>query len=191
MKLVYVAGAYNADTHWEIEQNIWRAREAGARVVQCGAFPVVPHANTAHYGGLADEQFFYAGTLALLESCHGILMLPKWEKSTVATREHKRARNLGLPVFEAIISTDWDALTKWAADPGRPVDHTALWRALSYVVGSCCETCGHATVTKRPEVDVWCLTLERPVNRHFGCKGHEPRMMPLADRVPDPVERSR
>ncbi len=114
MKLCYIAGPYNAPTHWEIEANIWRAREAGARVVRCGAFPVVPHQNTAHYGGLADEAFFYAGTMALLEMCHGILLIDGWERSKGARGERLRADELGLWIFGAEVPDHWAALERWA-----------------------------------------------------------------------------
>ena len=99
MKLCYIAGPYNAPTHWGIEENIQRARRAGAEVVRCGAFPVVPHQNTAHYGGLADERFFYEGTMLLLEACQGILLLDGWERSKGARGEYERATELDLPSF--------------------------------------------------------------------------------------------
>jgi len=114
MKLVYVAGPYNAPTDWERENNIWHARSAGAQVVMHGAYPVIPHANTAHFGGLADEELFYAGSMALLEACHGILLLNGWNVSKGAQSEFARAVELGQLVFQEVLPSDWLAMKEWA-----------------------------------------------------------------------------
>jgi hypothetical protein len=111
IKLVYVAGKCNGSNDWEVEENIWRAREAGARVVRCGAMPVVPHMNTARYGGLAPEEWFYSATMALLEGCQGILLLDGWERSKGARGEYERATELDLPSFTEQLYVE---LARWA-----------------------------------------------------------------------------
>ena len=45
-----------------------------------------------------DSDFWYKSSLALLESCEGIVMLPGWEESIGAVRERDRAYNDGKPI---------------------------------------------------------------------------------------------
>lgn len=113
IKLVFVAGPYNAPTHWGIECNIRHAMELGARVVQCGGYPVIPHANTAHFGGLAPEQFYYDGTLEQLRRCDAILLAENWDESVGARRECQTAVELGMPAFYAALESDWEQLAQW------------------------------------------------------------------------------
>ncbi len=102
IKLVYCAAPYRAKTGWGIDQNIQRARELGAQVAEMGAMPVVPHANTAHYDGLQDDQFWLEGTLELMRRCDAILMSSDWERSMGARGEHAEAVRRGMPVFYAL-----------------------------------------------------------------------------------------
>jgi len=39
LKIVYVAGRFNADTHWEVEQNVRRAEALAVEVARLGAHP--------------------------------------------------------------------------------------------------------------------------------------------------------
>ena len=45
-----------------------------------------------------DSDFWYKSSLALLESCEGIVMLPGWEESIGAVRERDSAYNDGKPI---------------------------------------------------------------------------------------------
>ena len=61
--LIYVAGPYRAPTAWQREQNIHRAREVGVMLARAGAYPVIPHANTAHLDGEADDALWLFPTV--------------------------------------------------------------------------------------------------------------------------------
>jgi hypothetical protein len=98
MKLVYIAGPYRAPTTWGVAQTIHRAREIGAIVAGLGAYPVIPHSNTAHMDGAADDALWLAGTLELMRRCDGVVMCPGWTSSSGARAEHDEAIRLGFPV---------------------------------------------------------------------------------------------
>jgi len=100
MKLIYIAGPYRAPTTWGIAENIHAARMAGAMVAQLGAYPVIPHSNTAHMDGIASDDLWLSGTLELMRRCDGVILIPGWKRSTGSKNEHAEAIRLGLPVFE-------------------------------------------------------------------------------------------
>ena len=101
MKVVYIAGKYRGKTPWEVEQNIRAAEDVGAKVIAAGHMPLIPHANTRHMEGLADDAFFLAGTMELLRRCDAVLCVSNWRDSVGALAEVKEARRLGLLVFGA------------------------------------------------------------------------------------------
>ena len=105
MKLVYIAGPYRASTQWEVEQNIQNARREGAMVAKEGHYPVIPHANTAHMSGLAPEELFLEGSMALLKACDGVYLTGDWQESMGSVAEYKMALELGIPV-----SSQWEDL---------------------------------------------------------------------------------
>lgn len=96
--LVYVAGPYRAVTGWGIETNIQRARAVGAMVVAAGGYPVIPHSNTSHFDGLAPDDLFLTGTLALLDRCDAFVVLHGWQGSKGTTAEVARAKARHLPI---------------------------------------------------------------------------------------------
>jgi hypothetical protein len=99
MKLIYVAGPYRAATGWGIEQNIQRARALGAEVAALGAYPVIPHSNTAHMDGLATDELWLRGTLELMRRCDAVIFTPDWRQSSGARDERTDARRLDMPRF--------------------------------------------------------------------------------------------
>lgn len=113
MRLVYIAGPYRAATAWGVECNIQAARKVGADVVLLGAYAVIPHSNTAHFDGLASDEFWLEGTLELMRRCDAVLMVPGWEASTGARGERAEAERLGPPVF-----TEPSALKAWLETNG-------------------------------------------------------------------------
>ena len=102
MKIIYCGGSYRAPTVWQVEQNIQAARQLGAEVARRGAYPVIPHANTAHFDGLQDDEFWLNGTLELLRRCDAVMLVPGWRGSSGTCGEVEEAHRLGLPVFESI-----------------------------------------------------------------------------------------
>lgn len=99
IQVVYVAGPYRAKTPFEVECNIHAARRLGAEVAKLGGLPLIPHANTAHFDGIQDDQFWLDGTLELLRRADAVIMLHNWERSTGARGEHAEAERLRIPIF--------------------------------------------------------------------------------------------
>lgn len=114
MKLVYVAGPYRAGSAWGTECNIQAARELGAMVADAGAYPVIPHSNTAHFDGLASDEFWLDGTMELLRRCDAAIFTPDWERSSGARAERVEAARLNLPRFDTIVQ-----LRQWLTEVQR------------------------------------------------------------------------
>jgi hypothetical protein len=101
MLMVYVAGPFSAPTREGVELNIRKAVAVGLDVAKIGAFPVIPHANTAHpdFEKLQPYTFWIDGTLELMRRCDAVLMVPGWESSKGATKERLEALAMFKPVF--------------------------------------------------------------------------------------------
>jgi hypothetical protein len=115
VKVVYIAGPYTAPNAWAIEQNIRRAEEAGMYVAECGAMPIIPHANTRFFHGTKTAQFWYDGTLELLRRSDAILLVEDWERSKGAREEREEAERLGLKIFildELVRNSDLESWCK-------------------------------------------------------------------------------
>jgi len=102
MRLVYCAGPYRAKTGWEIDQNISRARQWGALVAAAGAYPVIPHSNTAHFDGIAEDKFWLDSTLELMRRCDAVLMMDGWTESSGSRAEKALAEKLKMPVLDPV-----------------------------------------------------------------------------------------
>lgn len=100
MKLIYVAGKYRAKTAWEIDCNIHKARQFGVLVARQGAYPVIPHSNTAHFDGVAPDSFWLEGTLELLSRCDGAVFIDRWRESSGSVGEWFLAERLNMPVLD-------------------------------------------------------------------------------------------
>ena len=108
MKIVYVAGPYRATTAWGVESNIQEARAVGAMVATLGAMPLIPHANTAHFDGIQDAEFWIDGTLELARRCDAMVVFGKWETSEGTRGEIAEFERLGKPVFYHVADVhDW------------------------------------------------------------------------------------
>lgn len=113
--LIYVAGPYRAPTTWEINVNIHNARLWGAVVAKLGAYPVIPHSNTAHMDGVADDKLWLAGTLALLRRCDAAVFIQGWKDSQGSIVEHQTAKDLGIPVlYVSVLDLSSMAMTSMA-----------------------------------------------------------------------------
>lgn len=110
MKIVYVAGRFNADTHWEVEQNVRRAEALAMEVARLGAMPLTPHCNTRNFHGLSGvtHEFWYEGTLELLRRCDALILVPGWEGSKGTAAEREEAFRKHIPQFHDLRSLqDW------------------------------------------------------------------------------------
>jgi dienelactone hydrolase len=92
MQIIFVAGPYRASTKEGISHNIATARRHAERLWKEGYAVLCPHLNSAHMDGLADDQAFLDGDLAMLRRCDVIYMLPKWKESEGAREEHRMAK---------------------------------------------------------------------------------------------------
>ena len=99
MRLVYIAGPYRSATPWGVRCNIREAEDLAAKVHAAGMFAVCPHANSAHMEGVADDEHFLAGTMALMRACHAVILTHNWRASSGALAEVAEATRLGIPVF--------------------------------------------------------------------------------------------
>lgn len=105
--LVYVAGPFSgkgptpearrADT----ELKIGRAARLGLAVSKLGAYPVVPHSNTAlpEYEDVQPYEFWIEGTAEMLRRCDAVVFTPDWQDSSGARSEERLAAELGIPRF--------------------------------------------------------------------------------------------
>jgi hypothetical protein len=99
-QIVFISGKYRSK--WGIIGriiNIWKAYQAGRRLVRQGYTVYIPHMNTALMDGLKSEDWFIQSTLKMLPKCHSILMLKGWRDSVGACEEFKEAWVRGLDVW--------------------------------------------------------------------------------------------
>jgi hypothetical protein len=99
MKVIYVAGPFRGPTAWDIAENIRDAERIGLLVARAGAMPLIPHANTAHFHGQRDDQFFLDGTLELLRRCDAAVFIPGWHGSMGSLGEYAECLRLGKPTL--------------------------------------------------------------------------------------------
>lgn len=100
MKIVYIAGPFRAPTAWQIAENIRAAERIGLLVARAGAMPLIPHANTAHFQGQRDDQFWLDGTMELLRVTDGAVFIPRWHLSSGSCREMRETARLKKPFID-------------------------------------------------------------------------------------------
>jgi hypothetical protein len=115
--LVYCAGPFSAPTRDGVETNIRRMSELGVEVAKLGAYPWIPHANTAlpEFEHVQPDQFWIAATLEQLRRCDAVLMSEDWKQSSGARGEHADAFARGQPIFYSL-----DELKQWLARRSLP-----------------------------------------------------------------------
>ncbi len=103
---VYVAGPYTPlDGRDETRrENIRRASEAAQMLLKAGHTPFCPHTMTAGWESECSYDEFLRFGLDWLAACDAILLLPGWEQSQGAQREHEEAIVLGLLIMHDLNS---------------------------------------------------------------------------------------
>ena len=103
--LVYIAGAYRAETPGGVLANIGRAADLAVEVLRLGHDVICPHTMTHPFEvyGLADEVYLRNG-LAQLERCDAVLVVPGpgLEQSEGTAIEVRTALEEGIPVYATV-----------------------------------------------------------------------------------------
>ena len=99
MKIIYVAGAYRADSENGVFENIIHARREAQKLWHKGWAVICPHMNTAFMGELSPDLIFLEGDLVILKRCDAIYMLSNWDSSAGAQAELRQARRDGLEIY--------------------------------------------------------------------------------------------
>lgn len=110
MKVVYIAGPFRGETAWDVAENVRAAERVALEVAKLGAMPLCPHANSAHFHGQLDDQFWVDGTMELLKRCDAVMTTRDWERSTGARGEVNWATGK-IPIFHNI-----NRLAEWLAE---------------------------------------------------------------------------
>jgi hypothetical protein len=118
---VYVAGPYSPlDRREETRlENIRRASEAAQQLLNAGHIPFCPHTMTAGWEETCGYDDFLRLGIEWLAACDAILLLPGWEQSKGARREHEEAVTLGLLIVDdpsALLGTGPESLVSGGMD---------------------------------------------------------------------------
>lgn len=100
---VYIAGRYSADNVMEVLGNIRAGQEAAVNLMLRGYYvhcPWLDHQLVLSYGGAyLTSQFLKDNSMAFLEVCDAVYVLPGWETSNGTKAEIVRSKKLNIPVF--------------------------------------------------------------------------------------------
>lgn len=109
MRIIYIAGPYigtathDASSYEVIKLNIQNARNAGIRIIRMGAYPWIPHQNTAHFELSTPEiepEFYYEACCEVIKRrvFDALFVLPGVSEGV--RREVEVALACGIPVYE-------------------------------------------------------------------------------------------
>lgn len=116
MKIVFIAGPYNAQTREGIEANIVNAWEYAVELARRGIGFLCPHLNSIHFHDEVKNQpesFWYKMYLRMLLDCDAVLAMPAWGTSSGARDEVELAERFDIPRFFPASPYDLDALSSW------------------------------------------------------------------------------
>lgn len=96
--LVYICGAYKADTFSEIYKNICEAGKVALEFANKGYSVFCPHTNFS-FVSESNRAAVLKMCLEILERCDMLVALPSWVNSDGSKEEIERADNLNIPIF--------------------------------------------------------------------------------------------
>jgi len=104
MRIIVVSGAYQAETFYQVEENIRLAKWASIKLWKENFAIFTPHLNTAHFEEyIKDQNIFLRGSLEiitrLIPGRDALYMLKNWKSSFGAKCEHRLAKRMGLKIF--------------------------------------------------------------------------------------------
>ena len=101
MKVIFIAGKYQATTDEELYQNIQHARTEARKLWMKGWAVICPHMNSSFMSGSdAEENYIYIeGYRELLSRCDAIYMLRGSSYSLGAIEELNLAEEQGLEIY--------------------------------------------------------------------------------------------
>src|SRR3990172_2170462 len=106
MKVAFVSGPYRADTVHGIVKNIRRAERLSIELWKLGYAVICPHKNTALLDGVAPDDVWLQGDLAMLKRCDVCVFIAGWEKSTGAQAEREFCKENGIEIID-----EWTIMT--------------------------------------------------------------------------------
>lgn len=103
MKTIYVAGPISDQNPLQVLANINAGIEASAYLVSMGFAVFCPFLDFQYFltkhGQYINKEMIQQNSLAFVDKCDVMLVLPRWKSSSGTKREAARARSLGMPVY--------------------------------------------------------------------------------------------
>ena len=103
MKRVYVAGPYSADNIIDVLAHIKDGNDTAAWLILQGFAVFSPFLDFQYalttYGKDITKAQYQANSMAFVECCDCMIVLPGWGNSIGASAEIERAIDLGIPIY--------------------------------------------------------------------------------------------
>jgi hypothetical protein len=99
IKVIFMAAKYSEPYPYLVSRNVERARVYSQEVARLGALGLTPPVIGAHFEGIQNYEWWAEAYIQLLRRCDAVFMVPHWEHSPGARKEHEEADRLGIPVF--------------------------------------------------------------------------------------------
>ena len=104
MRIIVVSGAYQAETFYQVQENIELAKWAAIKLWKQGFMVFCPHLNTANFERyIKGQSIFLRGSLEiitrLIPGRDALYMLKNWKSSFGAKCELRLAKRMGLRIY--------------------------------------------------------------------------------------------